>query len=77
MAAPKKFRDDKASSGRVLAIAMPTWQPGRFPYYSPLQPNLRFSTPFAKSKKMGISRNLNRALSVLKLRSADTFYSVF
>jgi hypothetical protein len=59
-AAPKKFRDGKAPSGRVLAIAMPTCQLERFPYYSPVQPSLTAETSPGKSKKMGISRNLNR-----------------
>jgi hypothetical protein len=61
----KEFRDDEASSARVLAIAMPTYQPGGFPYYSPFEPLPRFATSPVKSKKMGISRNLNRTKTPL------------
>jgi len=73
----KEFRDDEASSGSVLAIAMPTCPRGRFLDYSPKPPAWGLTASTGKSKKMGISRNPNRNRARPNRGSTSPFHHVF
>jgi len=77
MAVPKEFRDDEASSGSVLANAMPICQPGRFLRYSRIDAGSGSEDPTVKSKKMGISRNPNRIGETPKFSFITRFQRFF
>jgi hypothetical protein len=71
----KELRDEWQRGivrGGVLAIAMPAGPMGRFLDYSPIQWLFIIRFSVCKSKKMGISRNLNRLGRVSQYRQVTT-----